>query len=35
MDLEAHIRRTTPRIPENDPRETQPTLAFSASSSVR
>jgi ATP-dependent Clp protease ATP-binding subunit ClpA len=28
MDLEAHIRRTTPRIPENDPRETQPTLGF-------
>jgi len=28
MDLETHIHRTTPRIPENDPRETQPTLGF-------
>ncbi|HHQ69598.1 MAG TPA: ATP-dependent Clp protease ATP-binding subunit ClpA [Halothiobacillaceae bacterium] len=28
VDLEAHIQRTTPRIPEGDPRETQPTLGF-------
>jgi ATP-dependent Clp protease ATP-binding subunit ClpA len=28
VDLENHIRHTTPRIPENDARETQPTLGF-------
>ncbi|MHB1230154.1 MAG: ATP-dependent Clp protease ATP-binding subunit ClpA [Halothiobacillus sp.] len=28
VDLENHIRHTTPRIPENDGRETQPTLGF-------
>ncbi|WP_407276632.1 ATP-dependent Clp protease ATP-binding subunit ClpA [Halothiobacillus sp. DCM-1] len=28
IDLENHIRHNTPRIPENDTRETQPTLGF-------
>ncbi|MDA3875881.1 MAG: AAA family ATPase, partial [Halothiobacillus sp.] len=28
VDLENHVRHTTPRIPESDPRETQPTLGF-------
>lgn len=28
VDLENHIRQTTPRIPDNDGRETQPTLGF-------
>ena len=28
IDLEAHVRHTTPRIPDKDPRETQPTLGF-------
>lgn len=28
MDLENHIRHSTPRIPESDTRETQPTLGF-------
>ncbi|ANJ68117.1 ATP-dependent Clp protease ATP-binding subunit ClpA [Halothiobacillus diazotrophicus] len=28
VDLENHVRHTTPRIPDSDPRETQPTLGF-------